>query len=170
MEFQRDIRPLLSDRCFACHGPDVGERKAKLRLDQSDGPEGAYRTHDGITSIKPGSLEDSELWYRITTTDQDDRMPPEKAHKKLLETKGENVVDVAANKQAAEVATAVYEHFESNSRFRGPMSDIMNKYSEKLKDDDLNLLGINRQMRLSNVFDDMKPYLSRHRKEFFSKN
>lgn len=42
--------------------------------------------------------------------------------------------------------------------------------SEKLKDDDLNLLGINRQMRLSNVFDDMKPYLSRHRKEFFSKN
>ena len=59
----------------------------------------------------------------------------EKAHKKLLETKGENVVDVAANKQAAEVATAVYEHFESNSRFRGPMSDIMNKYSEKLKDE-----------------------------------
>ncbi len=92
ISFNRDVRPLLSDRCFACHGPDEHERKSKLRLDQSDGPEGAYRTHDGITSIKPGSLEDSELWYRITTTDQDDRMPPEKAHKKPLSREDQEII------------------------------------------------------------------------------
>ena len=92
ISFNRDVRPLLSDRCFACHGPDEHERKSKLRLDQSDGPEGAYRTHDGITSIKPGSLEDSELWYRITTADQDDRMPPEKAHKKPLSREDQEII------------------------------------------------------------------------------
>ena len=92
ISFNQDIRPLLSDRCFACHGPDVGERKAKLRLDQADGPEGAYRTHDDITSIKPGSLEDSELWYRITTTDEDDLMPPEKAHKKPFNREEQEII------------------------------------------------------------------------------
>lgn len=88
VSFNRDVRPILSDRCFACHGPDAHERKGDLRLDQPDGKEGAYRTHKGITAIAPGSLEDSELWYRITTTEKDEVMPPPKAHKKLL-SKGE---------------------------------------------------------------------------------
>ena len=60
ISFNRDVRPILSDRCFACHGPDAHERKAKLRLDRADGEDGAYRTKDDITGIKPGSLEDSE--------------------------------------------------------------------------------------------------------------
>ena len=84
VSFNRDIRPILSDRCFACHGPDAGERKAKLRLDRADGPEGAYRIHDGSTAIKPGSIAQSTLWDRITTDDADDVMPPAKAHKKPL--------------------------------------------------------------------------------------
>ena len=84
ISFNRDVRPILSDRCFACHGPDVHERKAKLRLDEPDGPDGAYRTRKGVTAIKPGSLDDSELWYRITTDDADDVMPPPDAHKKPL--------------------------------------------------------------------------------------
>ena len=87
VSFNRDIRPILSDRCFACHGPAAKDRKAKLRLDVADGPHGAYRTHDEITSIKPGSLDDSELWYRITTDDEEDLMPPKKAHKKALTKK-----------------------------------------------------------------------------------
>ena len=74
VSFNRDVRPILSDRCFACHGPDTHERKAKLRLDVATGEDGAYRTRKGSTAIKPGSLEDSELWYRITTTDEDDVM------------------------------------------------------------------------------------------------
>jgi hypothetical protein len=84
VSFNQDVFPILSDRCFACHGPDAHDRKAKLRLDQADGNEGAYRTHKGSTAIKPGSIEDSELWYRITTDDADDLMPPAKAHKKPL--------------------------------------------------------------------------------------
>ena len=84
ISFNRDIRPILSDRCFACHGPDAGKRKAKLRLDRADGPEGAYRAHDGATAIKPGSIAQSALWDRITTDDVDDLMPPLKARKPPL--------------------------------------------------------------------------------------
>ena len=81
VSFNHDVRPILSDRCFACHGPDANERKAKLRLDQPDGKDGAYRELDGSAAIVPGSLEKSELWYRITTDDPDDLMPPAKAHR-----------------------------------------------------------------------------------------
>lgn len=84
VSFNRDIRPILSDRCFACHGPAEHGRKAKLRLDQAEGPNGAHRVDDGIAVIKPGSLKGSELWYRITTDDEADIMPPPKANKKLL--------------------------------------------------------------------------------------
>ncbi|MBT3636356.1 MAG: DUF1553 domain-containing protein [Opitutae bacterium] len=105
VSFGRDVFPILSDRCFACHGPDAHDRKAKLRLDLADGPDGAYRTHDDITAIKPGSLEDSELWYRITTDDPDDLMPPAKAHKKPLTKEEQSVI-----KQWIE-AGAPYERF-----------------------------------------------------------
>ncbi len=84
ISFNRDIRPILADRCFACHGPDSHERKGKLRLDQATGKDGAYRTHKDVTAIKPGSLEDSEFWYRITTDDRGDVMPPPKSNIKPL--------------------------------------------------------------------------------------
>lgn len=84
IEFHRDIRPILADRCFRCHGPNEKDRKSHLRLDQAEGEEGAYRTHKGTTALKPRNLEDSELWYRITTENQDDAMPPAESHKKAL--------------------------------------------------------------------------------------
>jgi hypothetical protein len=85
VQFQRDIWPILSDRCFACHGPDAHERKAKLRLDRADGPEGAYRVNrDDLHAIKPGKLLESELWYRITTDDPELVMPTPKSHKPPL--------------------------------------------------------------------------------------
>ena len=85
VDFQRDIWPILSDRCFACHGPDAHDRKAKLRLDQADGPHGAYRTNrDDLHVIKPGNLLESEFWYRISTDDPELIMPPPKAHKPTL--------------------------------------------------------------------------------------
>jgi hypothetical protein len=105
VSFNRDIRPILSDRCFACHGPDTHERKATLRLDRADGKDGAYRTHKGSTAIVPGSLEESELWYRITTTDLDDRMPPKKAHKKPLSKEEQQIF------KRWIVAGAPYEQF-----------------------------------------------------------
>ncbi len=67
LSFNRDIRPILSDRCFACHGPDAGARKSKLRLDL----ESASRQ-----AIVPGNAEQSELFKRITSTSQIKRMPP----------------------------------------------------------------------------------------------
>ncbi|MDP6558123.1 MAG: DUF1553 domain-containing protein [Pirellulaceae bacterium] len=83
VNFNRDVRPILSDRCFQCHGPAENDREADLRLDQANGPEGAYRTLDESRAIKPGSIEDSALWYRITTED-DDVMPPPDSSKQPL--------------------------------------------------------------------------------------
>jgi len=81
VQFNRDIRPLLSDNCFACHGFDAKKRKAGLRLDT---PEGALAPNKGgRVAIKPGDLAGSELWKRLQTTDPDDVMPPPETHKSL---------------------------------------------------------------------------------------
>jgi hypothetical protein len=69
IEFNRDVRPILSDHCFTCHGPDAGKRKAKLRLDQRE-------VALDREAIVPGDPEASELIYRITTDDPDEHMPP----------------------------------------------------------------------------------------------
>jgi Protein of unknown function (DUF1553)/Protein of unknown function (DUF1549)/Planctomycete cytochrome C len=80
IDFNRDIRPILSDHCYACHGPDQKQRKAKLRLDTR---EGAFSRKDDKTIIVPGKREASELYRRITTSDADDHMPPAEANKPL---------------------------------------------------------------------------------------
>ncbi|MFN0125718.1 MAG: PSD1 and planctomycete cytochrome C domain-containing protein [Verrucomicrobiales bacterium] len=81
VSFSKDIRPILSDKCFSCHGRDVKQRKAELRLDT---PEGAYgKTESGAVAIVPGDLKKSEVWARINSTDKDDMMPPPKSHKVL---------------------------------------------------------------------------------------
>ena len=84
VDFNRDIRPILSNHCFACHGPDEHERKGKLRLDTAAGALKGGETGDTIVAGKP---DDSELIYRIFSTDPDEIMPPPKAHKEL--SKGE---------------------------------------------------------------------------------
>src|SRR2546426_7460300 len=76
IQFNRDIRPILSENCFACHGPDKNQRKAKLRLDVR---EVAIERE----AIVPGKLADSSLVERISTTNEDDVMPPLKTHKTL---------------------------------------------------------------------------------------
>jgi hypothetical protein len=80
LEFNRDIRPILSDKCFACHGFDAKTREAKLRLDTA---EGAYALKDGVQAIKPGELGQSEVWHRVTSTDRDEIMPPPESNKSL---------------------------------------------------------------------------------------
>ncbi|MCB1208167.1 MAG: PSD1 domain-containing protein [Verrucomicrobiales bacterium] len=77
IDYNRDIRPILSENCFACHGFDEKARKAKLRLDVQGS---AYEERDGITPIKPGDLKNSEVWMRIITDDEDEVMPPPKSH------------------------------------------------------------------------------------------
>ncbi|MDP6678121.1 MAG: DUF1549 domain-containing protein [Verrucomicrobiota bacterium] len=76
IDYNRDIRPVFSRSCFACHGPDEEARKADLRLDVR---EGAVAEHDGIPAIVSGDRAASELYARITTDDPDDRMPPEES-------------------------------------------------------------------------------------------
>lgn len=89
VSFNRDVRPILSDNCFACHGFDAKTRKAGLRLDTAEGAKQADK--DGRTAIRPGQLESSELWRRITVTDPDDLMPPPESHKTLTAAQKETL-------------------------------------------------------------------------------
>jgi hypothetical protein len=74
VEFDRDIQPLLSDRCFKCHGPDANQRKAGLRLDRP--PQLPLTKTDTGPLLSPRSPEQSELFRRLVTEDPDDLMPP----------------------------------------------------------------------------------------------
>ena len=76
IEFNRDVRPILADKCFACHGPDDKHRKADLRLDvEKDAVE--------AKAVVPGKPAESELVARITAADEAERMPPKKFGKPL---------------------------------------------------------------------------------------
>src|SRR5436853_7487294 len=81
-DFQREIRPILSNNCYKCHGPDPDERKGGkegsggLRLDTE---EGSRADLGGNVAVVPGHPEQSELVDRITTTEKDDKMPPVKS-------------------------------------------------------------------------------------------
>ncbi|HAW97774.1 MAG TPA: hypothetical protein DCX67_04495, partial [Opitutae bacterium] len=80
VSFNRDIRPILSSKCFHCHGPSEKSRKAKLRLDLQ---ESALADRDGIRAIVPGKLDESELWHRILSDDPEEMMPPPESKKEL---------------------------------------------------------------------------------------
>ena len=82
IQFNRDIRPILSETCFHCHGPDEEGRRAGLRLDTADGAE---EDLGGYQAIVPGDLDDSEAWTRITSDDPDLLMPPPESHMVLSE-------------------------------------------------------------------------------------
>ena len=78
LHFDRDIRPILSDKCYACHGPDPAQRQAELRLDTK---EGAFSAPSGYPIIVPGEPENSELVARITHADVEQRMPPQSSNR-----------------------------------------------------------------------------------------
>jgi hypothetical protein len=80
LDFNRDVRPILSDKCFKCHGPDANHREAGLRFDTEAG---AKVDLGGYYAIVPGDVEASELIARITATDVDSRMPPQDSGKEL---------------------------------------------------------------------------------------
>ncbi len=81
IDFQRDIRPILSDNCFKCHGPDEGSRKAKLRLDLRDAALKGGRS--GEAAVVPGKPDASELVRRIVSSEETEVMPPPSTGKKL---------------------------------------------------------------------------------------
>lgn len=81
VRYGRDVRPLLSDRCFKCHGPDEAARQAELRLDER---EAAVADRGGWSAIVPGDPEASALWQRVTAHDPEDVMPPPDSNKRAL--------------------------------------------------------------------------------------
>ncbi len=81
IDYNRDIRPIFSQNCYACHGPDAGKRKAGLRLDVK---ESAFKKlESGKVAIAARDPKQSELIRLITTADEDDKMPPAKSGKHL---------------------------------------------------------------------------------------
>jgi uncharacterized protein DUF1553/uncharacterized protein DUF1549/concanavalin A-like lectin/glucanase superfamily protein/cytochrome c len=74
MDFNRDVRPILADKCWKCHGPDAAAKKIKLRLDSEEAA--TADLGGGRRAIVPGAVEQSQLARRITTTDEAMRMPP----------------------------------------------------------------------------------------------
>ena len=81
VQFNRDIRPIFSDTCFACHGPDESKNKGKLRLDSLEAARRGGKSGD--PAIVPGQPERSSVMKRLLTTDPDDHMPPAEFHKVL---------------------------------------------------------------------------------------
>jgi hypothetical protein len=104
----RDVRPLLSDRCFQCHGADPSSRRAKLRLDNF---EGATADRGDYAAVVPGDLAASELWSRITSDDPEMVMPPPDAKKRPL---------TEADRQAIARWIAQGAEYESHWSFVAP--------------------------------------------------
>jgi hypothetical protein len=88
VDYNRDVRPILSDNCFYCHGHDPGHREAKLRLDTK---EGLFGVRDDTYPIVPGKPDDSIVYTRITSDDPEYRMPHHKSNKKLTPQQIETV-------------------------------------------------------------------------------
>jgi len=128
LSFNRDIRPILSENCFACHGFDSKHREADLRLDT---PEGAYTAKDGAFPIKPGDLAKSEVWQRIITSDEDDLMPPPKSHKKLTQKQKDTL------KLWIEQGASYQKHWAFEKPQEKPGASIDALLSERLAKDKL---------------------------------
>ena len=83
VDFNQHIRPILSSNCYVCHGPDISTREAGLRLDLRDSA--IVILESGVAAVVPGDHASSELIRRISTTNEDDRMPPAAMKKTLSE-------------------------------------------------------------------------------------
>jgi hypothetical protein len=119
IDFTRDIRPILSNHCYHCHGNDEKERKAKLRLDTK---EGLFSKHEDVIPFMPGSLEKSEGWLRIVTTDKDDIMPPPESHRAL------NTGQIALIKRWIEQGTPYKEHWAYAAPVRPALPQLQNAW------------------------------------------
>jgi hypothetical protein len=120
VDFSRDVRPILSNHCFKCHGPDANARKADLRLDTKAG---AFADRDGTKIIVPGKPLKSELIRRVTEKDADVRMPP-KSEKLQL-----NPQQVRLLKRWIEQGAAWEEHwaFQVPRRPSVPENSVRNR-------------------------------------------
>jgi mono/diheme cytochrome c family protein len=123
VDFNRQIRPILSDNCFACHGLDPKNRKAKLRLDT---PDGAFKKNeDGVAAITPGDLKKSEAWARIITDDEEEVMPTPKSHKPPL-----NAAQKALIKRWIEEGAQYQRHWAFEPQVKAAVPEVKSPKSE----------------------------------------
>lgn len=80
ISYAYQVRPILSDKCFACHGPDAAKREADVRLDTVEGATAIIKDTKSRVAITPGHLDASEAWQRIISSDPEAVMPPPKSH------------------------------------------------------------------------------------------
>ena len=118
VDFRRDVQPIISAKCFQCHGPDEAARKAKLRLDVRDE---ALKDRKGTRAIVPGKPGQSEVWRRITTKDADDVMPPKKEGHPLTEP------EIALLKKWIEQGAPYAEHWAFLKPQLPPLPAVKNK-------------------------------------------
>src|ERR1041384_3848218 len=138
VKFNRDIRPIMSDTCFHCHGPDAKARKGGFRIDLRD--QALKPAKSGEIPIVPGKPEESEIIKRLFAKDEDDLMPPPEAHKTLTPAQKElfkRWVAEGANYEAhwayTPLATPPVPKLRtSNSELRTPIDAfILEKLAEK---------------------------------------
>ena len=116
LSFNKDIRPILSNKCFACHGPDEETLEGDLRLDTREGA--LADLGGGFAAIVPGNLKESELIYRVETDDEDDLMPPPKSGERLTPE------EVAILKQWINEGAEYEKHWSYQKPERPPLPEV----------------------------------------------
>ena len=118
VDFNRDVRPILSNKCFHCHGPDEATREANLRLDEEAS---AKADREGVFAIKSGDLQASEIIGRITSTNLDEVMPPHDTNKPL------NKEEIETLKQWVSQGAAWSQHWAFVSPVRYDPPEVKNQ-------------------------------------------
>jgi len=135
IEFNRDVRPILSENCFACHGFDPKHREGGLRLDTF---EGATGDRDGSRGIVPGDLAKSDAWQRIISDDKDEVMPPPKSHKQPLSTQQREILKAWIEQGATYQRHWSFEPLRKPGSLHPPTANPIDYYIEtKLKENGL---------------------------------
>ncbi len=119
LAFNRDIRPILAENCFKCHGPDAKQRKGKLRLDDERSAKGTAASDN--VAIVPGKVLESELYRRITTDDVLERMPPKDSGKSL------SPAEIAALKRWIEEGAQFEGHWAFTPPIRPELPAVKNR-------------------------------------------
>jgi hypothetical protein len=118
VSYNRDVRPILADKCFHCHGPDAAARQADLRLDVG---EEATTIRDGHRAISPGDASKSELIRRVTSTDPDEHMPPSDSGAPL------SASEINVLRQWIDQGATYQQHWSFISPVRPALPDVSKK-------------------------------------------
>lgn len=121
VDFNRDIRPILSDACFACHGPAESARESELRLDTRAG---AFADLGDGPAIIPGQPDESLLLYRLVTDDEDERMPPAESNKSLTEEQ------IALIRRWIEQGASYQEHWAFEAPVKAKPTEVASDWPE----------------------------------------